>query len=267
MLSIITLLIICICINIVLKIKITDSKVVINLESIDSEVLGGDPSCYEATNVIKNFQKHGNKYVLENYEYSPTITFFNDGYVGSYEGSNCGSHESFNKPVIMVNRFDVFNIYEMFHSLLNTYVLYKMFGLESDTFTIMFVDGSEQTKLNDDMFGIFTSDIIYGDRTTCYEFKKGLYKSSAEFTSLLVTKHGALKGRGTNHHCRSVLLREFVAMAKRHFEIPFDDKHYLKNPSGPTILWSSRGVHSRGATKKKYKPSRVLLDEGDFLKR
>ena len=251
-----------------LKISILGTTV-IKLDSIEYESMTGDSDCYQATSVLRNFQQDGNKYVLVDYEYSPTITINKGPYIGSYEGPCLGAYDGgdsnyFDKPVIMVNRFDVFNIYEMFHSLLNTFILTKLFSLEMGSFVILFVDGAERTALNDDMFGIFTPHLEYGDKKTCYNFKKGAFKSSAEFTSLLVTKHGVMKGRGSNHHCRSTLLREFVATAKDHFNIPYDDRHYLKKKT-PTIIWSSRGVHSRGTNNKNYKPSRMLLDEKQFL--
>lgn len=255
-------------INIVLKVGIKNETFKISLKSMDFEALTGDPECYESTNVLKNYKRHGNKYILEGYEYSPTITFYNGEKIESYSSpENCGYGpvRQFDKPVIMVNRFDIFNIYEMFHSLLNTFILTKLFSLEKNEFTIMFVDGGEKTKLNDDMFGVFTTDLYYGDKDACYKFNNGVFKSSAEFTSILVTKHGALKGRGTNHHCRSALLRDYVAMVKEHFDVKFDDKYYLKHSEGPKILWSSRGVHARGNSNKNYKPSRMLIDEKELL--
>ena len=254
------------CINMWSKLSIHHkSASVIDLDSMEYEAMSGAGGCYQATSVLRNFVQKDNKFILIDYEYSPTITLHKGNYIGTYESPCSESEKEFDKVVVMVNRFDVFNIYEMFHSLINTYILLKLFSLEGDNFTILFVDDAERTALNDDMFGVFTSDLVYGDKKTCYKFKKGVLKSSAEFTSILVTKHGVLKGRGSNHHCRSALLREFVSVVKDHFGVPHDDGHYLKKEGGPSIIWSSRGVHRRGNSVKEYKPSRMLLDEDKFL--
>jgi hypothetical protein len=236
--------------------------------SLEDEARSADPACLDAVgeeSVISNFKETvGGKYVLKGYEYNPTITHHDGPYVGSYNGPcvivNANDAVVMERPVIMVDRFDVFNIYEMMHSLINTYILIKKFGLLADA-VIMFVDGAPRTPLNTDMYGVFTDVLIYSDKTTCYYFKKGVFKSPAEFSSILVTKHGPLKGRGVAHHCRSTLLRSFVNMVKRHFDVPYDDGHVRASNN---TIWSSRGTHKRG-TNKKYSPTRALLNEGPFV--
>lgn len=248
----------------------TNHPTMITLNNLEYESMVRDTDCYRAASergFISNFAHVSpGKYVLDGYEYNPTIIFREPGTVVSYDGDTAcrdGVVRTFEEMVVMVNRFDVFNIYEMFHSLLNTHVLVTMFGLQSNAFTILFVDDSPQTPLNDDMFGVFTDKHVYGDRHSCYRFNGGVFKSPAEYTSILVTKHGPLKGRGVDHHCRSTLLRSFVNRVKTHFGVSFDDNHYVVKDN-PTIVWSSRGVHTRGDNRQ-YTPTRMLLDEDELL--
>lgn len=215
--------------------------------------------CLEATNPVYTPKGDG-KYVLDGYEYTPTIQSHPGDHVESYDGTPCsGVPVVLSDTTVMVYRFDVWNIYEMFHSLLNTYVLITTFDLSNPT--ILFVDGGPVSKLNDDMFGVFSTNLVYGDAATCYRFKNGSFKSSAEFTSLLVTKHGPLKGRGVDHHCRSAILRSFVNMVKRHFDAPYDDFNVRKSSK---VIWSSRGMHSRGDNKN-YSPTRSVLNEREMV--
>ena len=237
----------------------------VNIHKVELEPLNTEISdnCRKSVDVLNNFEySTDGKYYLHGYEYNPFIYRFDDMYEGKIDGSECFYHTNeFSKPVIIIDRFDVFNIYEMFHSLLNTYIMTSFYDVNN--FTILFVDDHPKTQLSSDMYGVFTNDIVYGSKDTCYKFNLGAYKTSGDFTSLLVTKHGVLRGRGSDHHCRSDLLRGFVNKVKTHFGVSYDDRIF-KIHKNPKIIWSSRGEHKRGDNDH-YLPSRMLIDEDSLI--
>lgn len=191
-------------------------------------------------------------YTMIDFEYEPKIKYYPTYGWG-------GSPKLINKPALVIRRFDTFNIYEMFHSLLNTYLVMKMFDLTD--VVIVFNDTLGETKLNTEMFSVFTdSPYIYNTKWTEYQFVNGYYEVPLSFTSILTTKtkHGKLRGRGNDHHCKSTLLRGFTEFWK-------EKKNLHSSPSThPKVIWSSRGVHMRG--NRRYVPSRSIKDESDFIR-
>lgn len=190
-------------------------------------------------------------YVLDDFEYRPKITYYPEIL------SNVPGARVITSSAIVVARFDIFNIYEMFHSLLNVYLVVKMFDL-SDVVIVFNDTVGEDSLLDKEMFSAFSdTQIVIGDGT--YSFTGGVYQAPVSYTSILSTKtkHGNLRGRGVDHHCKSTLLHDFTR-----FWIE------SKGITGPPrtrskITWSSRGVHYRGSTR--YMPSRSIVDERELV--
>lgn len=192
-----------------------------------------------------------NTYSLIDFEYEPKIKYYPTYGVGA---------TVVDRPALMVRRFDTFNIYEMFHSLLNTYLVIRMFDLGTDVL-IVFNDTLGESSLNREMFEVFTDHRpLYSTSSTQYKFVNGFYEVPLSFTSILTTKtkHGSLRGRGNDHHCKSSLLRGFTEFWTERSKI-----EYNGGSTSPNIVWSSRGIHKRG--EKTYVPSRALIDEREFI--
>lgn len=195
--------------------------------------------------ILSHFNNTGEDYILEGYEYNPTYTVKK-----LIPDPTCINQRT--EIVVLIKRFDTFNIYEMMHSILNTHFLIKMFDL--NRFSIMFEDDLEDTQLNTDMFRLFTKDV--STKKDCVGFNNNVIISKDSYTSILSTKHGVLRGRSVEHHCESDIVKSFVKETLIKLNI-------LKIPSNK-IVWSSRQVHSRGKLKR-YTPTRMILDEEELI--
>jgi hypothetical protein len=190
-------------------------------------------------------------YTLDDFEYRPHIDYYP-------EIVSTDAHViTITSPAIVVKRFDIYNIYEMFHSLLNVYLIKRMFMLTGDVVIVFNDTVGEDSPLNREMFSAFSDIQIVMSSGSGYSFMGGVYQAPASHTSILSTKtkHGNLHGRGVDHHCTSTLLGDFTSFWAASKGLVSTGKH--------KITWSSRGIHSRGA--KQYSPSRSLVDEHELI--
>ncbi|KAL7533916.1 hypothetical protein ACHAXR_005525 [Thalassiosira sp. AJA248-18] len=89
-----------------------------------------------------------------------------------------------------------------------------------------------------------------------FYFANGL---STMMTSILVTKTGGgLRGRGTDHHCKSELFRGIIEWMRSNLVGISEPKN---NDGKIQILWSSRGAYCCRPKGKMYTPTRNIAEE------
>lgn len=121
---------------------------------------------------------------------------------------------------------------------------------------------------------------VVNDTSSSAFFVPLMVDASASGTSLLVTKAGALRGRGTDHHCKSNVFRGIVEWMKSNLlgdlsdsidnitAVSSEESKNKNVTNGPIrVVWSSRRPYCCRPPGKIYMPKRHIMDEEELLRR
>ena len=235
---------------------------------------------------------------LDRWEYKPTVTVYNNVVVNNiYDNikttnesceeiaseSNTLRNDTFantteiNHPVIRVKTFDTSNAYERFHSIINTGMVMAMLNITNPQL-IYLVSESEMRNhiMISKVVEIWSSlstlkpivvELSEAGRT---DFNSDQPKIALPYvvdffyqgTSIMVTRtDGSLRGRGLDHHCKSVIFRGINDFIRTNLGIGNESRD--DNVSNSVqVLWSSRGAYfSNPDTGEMYTPSRSIANE------
>eukprot|EP01064_Diplonema_japonicum_P005240 TRINITY_DN13533_c0_g2_i1.p1 TRINITY_DN13533_c0_g2~~TRINITY_DN13533_c0_g2_i1.p1 ORF type:complete len:498 (+),score=43.65 TRINITY_DN13533_c0_g2_i1:56-1549(+) len=227
------------------------------------------------------------QYIHKTLEYSPSVQLYHNA-VGDniYHGdlsTSCNKRSPFDysstplkileHPVYRSIRFDMVNPYEAHHAYVNAYFTLRF--LKIDPATVQFVWRDNHFKSgNDHRFWKTISkgsphEIRYMKNDVNPQDGRILFRTLIEGqstgTSLLVTnnfgKEGSvLRGRATDHHCKSPILVEYTEFMRGRLGIT------IKTPTFAPIkvVWSSR-VPYKHADGRIVQPRRHISDEPKMI--
>ena len=168
-----------------------------------------------------------------------------------------------NTTVIRVGNFGESNAYERFHAYLNVMMTMKILNITDPQ---LVVKSDNIVPNHHEMWSVFSKfEPIYStensaearNSSTRYQFTD-LIDASTAASSMLCTKstNGGLRGRGTDHHCKSNLYREMIEWIRSNFGIT--ERQERNNVT--QIIWSSREpyIQQQDVTKT---PKRAITDE------
>ena len=198
-----------------------------------------------------------------------------------------------NRTFVRIKRFDVYNSYEAFHAYLNTFFLLRVLRLDPTSVQFVFTDTRRGDSPRDEMWWrsmnggrhpiVFSNN--NGQRNVGvvdgvpYRVRS-MVTASSSGTSMLTSKHGALRGRRRDHHCSSPAFQEAVGWFRENFRVHNNISYSLQRPrrrmlssaaakANTTnsevvrVLWSSRRPYQRGGVIKAV--HRQLPREEDFI--
>ncbi|KAL9185925.1 hypothetical protein ACHAXT_003702 [Thalassiosira profunda] len=188
-----------------------------------------------------------------------------------------------NHPVIRVKAFDPFNPYERFHAHLNVAMAMAMFNVTEPQ--IIDLVSEEHVKYDKgipqhdmEMYSAFSSVepmiATHGsDRDDgSVTFVPYMVDAFGSGTSILVTKtDGALRGRGTSHHCKSSIFQGITLWMKSNLlgldfgEPTLNDKSDANRTI--QVAWSSRAPYCCRPKGRTYIPSRPIANEDELVRR
>jgi hypothetical protein len=249
------------------------------------------------------------KYTLQTWEYHPTLHMYRNIVLNSIRSEvdtanlNSTACQELNKrsqyvalgssstsprpTVIRIRPFDVNNSYERFHAYLNVAMTMALFNI-SNPQLVYITDRYEDVPSGDlEMWQSFsTMDMIVlppeGSEVDLNDTSITTNKISIQLmidmyssgTSMLVTKvtGGALRGRGTDHHCKSEIFRGITRwMASNLLAVDSasrNDEIQKATDSNSTIqvVWSSRSPYCCRPKDQIYTPSRSIENEDDLVR-
>ncbi|KAL7535507.1 hypothetical protein ACHAXR_007931 [Thalassiosira sp. AJA248-18] len=199
--------------------------------------------------------------------------------------------ETINHPVIRIQPFGIYNAYERFHAYLNVAMVMAMLNITNPQLVYMLNEKQLQSEIPLDELEMWESfstlkpiivaaPLLGGSSkgntaaavpeqsiTTLllpYVVDISCVGQSCSGTSILVTKTegGLLRGRGTDHHCKSELFRGIIEWMRSNLllgNISEQPKH--NDGQIIQILWSSRGPYCCRPMGKMYTPTRNIAEE------
>jgi hypothetical protein len=210
--------------------------------------------------------------------------------ITTHDGNTATIIIDVNATVIRIVPFDVSNSYERFHAYVNVAMIMIMFDLRDPQ--LVFVSSKneerdmEMWRILSKLEPIFVSDNIGTEvpalaPKTRYRFRYLIEAPSSDL-SMINTKStdfdvmnnktfaGALRGRGADHHCKSLLFQAIVEWIKQRVDRLHQPKEPARSidPEGPNrtiqILWSSRRSYCcrNGSV---WTPRRIMGNETQWI--
>ena len=161
------------------------------------------------------------------------------------------------------------NLTLLYHLSLCCSMVMRMFEIENPQFVLL-LNKDKQNKMTNntlDMWKSFsTSEPIIVDiqnpRSQEEEVKRfrDLIHLRFSGTSIIVTKSGVLKGRGTDHHCKSTLFRDIVHWMAMNYDLEIMHTNDTEVKGITQIVWSTRRKKQYGNVKRIWKDEDRLLN-------
>lgn len=145
----------------------------------------------------------------------------------------------------------------------------RMFDIENPQLVLLLNEDNKDKMTNNtlDMWKSFsTAEPILVDiqnpRSQQEKVKRfhDLIHLSYSGTSIMTTKIGVLKGRGTDHHCKSKLFRDIVQWMAMNYNIEMMHTKDTEVKDVIQIVWSSRRKQQYGIVKRTWHDEDRLLD-------